>query len=148
MTSMHPHPYACLEQAFTHASAIHIYKNSCWPFNPEKLTEWTSTISMTLFKCRFITPDHNHWCVLSWVEKINKTFRLRRGLFFVLFQEEIWKPSQRIQADLCSDTGMKESGKGCWDKEIFVFPNWKGCWDVTLLSTQALLIRLNTGKSV
>lgn len=66
----------------------------------------------------------------------------------MLLRGEIWKASQRTQADLCSDTGMKESGKDCWDKEIFVFPTCKGYWDVTLLSTQALLIRLNTGKSV
>lgn len=87
-----------------------------------KLTVWTSAICMTFLKCHIITPDNNWWCALSWLEKINKTTRLRRDLFIVLVRGEIWKSSQRIQANLCSDIRMKKRGKGCWDKEIFVFP--------------------------
>lgn len=111
-----------------------------------KLTVWTSAIRMTLLKCHIITPANNWWCVLSWLEKINKTTRLRRDLFFVLVRGEIWKAGQRIQANLCSETLTQKRGKGCEDKEIFVFPTCRGRWDVALHSTQQALL-LHSGST-
>lgn len=87
-----------------------------------KLAVQTSAICVTLLKCHIITPDNDWWCILSWLEKRNKMTRLRRDLFIVLVRGEIWKPSQRTQANLCSEIRVKKRGKGCWDKEIFVFP--------------------------
>lgn len=115
-----------------------------------KLTVRTSAICMTLLKCHFITPDNNWWCILSWLEKINKTTGPRRDLFIVLVRGEIWTPSQRTQANLCSETRMKKRGKGCWDKETLVFAACGGRRGAALPSTEraSTALRLDANKCV